>query len=455
MAVRALTTDINENRKIFLFHSPLREGKKMNVPFLNLSLQYKSIKNEISDALKEIIDTNAFAGGPAVERFEKSFSDYCQCEFAVGCGSGTDALWIALHSLGIGPRDAVITVPNTFIATAEAISLCGATPVFVDCDEYGGMDPKKLKELLDVIASSEGNFKPNTLKQYDIISDRRKIKDWRLEIGGRGLKHAESQTSSEIKLQQIRAILPVHLYGQPANMEEIMAVAKEYGLLVVEDACQAHGATYKGRRVGSIGNAGCFSFYPGKNLGAYGEAGAVVTNDAALAERMGIFRDHGQVQKYFHSMVGWNARMDGFQGAVLSVKIKHIEAWTKKRQQNAALYTELLSDIEGIETPKELEGVESVYHLYVIKTDDRDGMQQYLKKKGIDTGLHYPIPLHLQDAYLNLGYKEGDFPVAETAAKRILSLPMFPELSEVQIQYVCEKIKTFMFQHGDTESTVK
>jgi len=238
-------------------------------------------------------------------------------------------------------------------------------------------------------------------------------------------------------------------------MDEILAVAKEYGLAVVEDACQAHGAMYKGRRAGSMGAAGCFSFYPGKNLGAYGEAGATVTNNSEMAKKMRIFRDHGQSKKYHHAIVGWNARMDGFQAAVLNVKMKYIEGWTRQRQRNAALYTELLSDIEGIETPKVREGVESVFHLYVIQTDNRDGLQQYLKDNGIDTGLHYPTPLHLQEAYRYLGYKEGDFPVAENAAKRILSLPMFAELTEEQIRYVCHKIKDFQVHHRDTESTEK
>ena len=227
-------------------------------------------------------------------------------------------------------------------------------------------------------------------------------------------------------------------------MEEILAVAGEYEIPVIEDACQAHGATFKGKRAGSMGDAGCFSFYPGKNLGAYGEAGAIVTKRQELAEKMIMFRDHGQAVKYKHNMVGWNARMDGFQAAVLNVKMRYIEKWTRKRQQNAALYTEILSGIDGIETPKVLKDAESVFHLYVIKSDNRDALQNYLKDYGIDTGLHYPTPLHLQEAYRHLGYKVGDFPVAEKTAMQILSLPMFAELSEEEIQYVCNKIKNFV-----------
>ena len=365
----------------------------MNVPFLDLKQQYGTIKDEIDAALKEVIETCAFAGGPMTKAFESKFAPYCGCEFAIGCGSGTEALWLSLVGLGIGPGDEVITTPSTFIATSEAISFCGATPVFVD------------------VVESTSNMNPALL---------------------------EAAITSKTK-----AIIPVHLYGQMADMDPLMEIAAKHNLAVVEDACQAHGATYKGRRAGSMGNAGCFSFYPGKNLGAYGEAGAVVTNDGNLAKTMATFRDHGQAKKYFHTIVGWNSRMDGFQGAVLGVKMKYIEDWNRQRRKNAAFYTELLSHIEGIEPPVEIDGAESVYHLYVIQTDRRDDLQTYLKKNGIDTGLHYPVPLHLQEAYKSLGHKAGDFPVAEKAAQRILSLPMYPELREDQIRYVCEKISTF------------
>jgi dTDP-4-amino-4,6-dideoxygalactose transaminase len=365
----------------------------MKVPFLDLRKQYGAIKDEIGTALQEVIDTCAFAGGPMTKAFESLFAPYCDCEFAIGCGSGTEALWLALIASGVGPGNEVITTPSTFIATSEAISFCGATPVFVD------------------VVESTCNMDPSLV---------------------------EAAITPETK-----AIIPVHLYGQMADMDPLMEIAARHNLAVVEDACQAHGATYKGRRAGSIGNAGCFSFYPGKNLGAYGEAGAVVTGDQGLAEKMAAFRDHGQVKKYFHNIVGWNSRMDGFQGAVLGVKMKYIDAWTRQRQEKAALYSQLLAGIEGVELPALMDGAESVYHLYVIQTDRRDELQAYLKDHGIDTGLHYPIPLHLQEAYSGLGYKAGDFPVAERAAGRILSLPIYPELQEGQIRYVSEKIREF------------
>jgi dTDP-4-amino-4,6-dideoxygalactose transaminase len=280
--------------------------------------------------------------------------------------------------------------------------------VFVDVDEHTqNIDPKKLRHFFE----HKCRFNDSTNTLFNELTNR-----------------------------PIRAIIPVHLYGQPADMDPVLDVARKHNLMVVEDACQAHGAKYNGTFAGTIGDAGCFSFYPGKNLGAYGEAGAVVTDNAELAEKLKMFRDHGQAKKYHHSMVGWNARMDGFQGAVLSVKLKYLHEWNKARRKNAKTYNKLLADIAEVETPVEIDGNVPVYHLYVIQTDNRDGLQQYLTENGIGTGLHYPIPLHLQPAYAHLGYKEGDFPAAERAAKRILSLPMYPELSEKQIQYVCKKI---------------
>ena len=397
----------------------------MKVPFLNLTMQYQEIKDDVAIALQDVLDSHAFAGGPVVERFERVFALFCQAKHAVGCGSGTDALWMALVGLGLGPGDAVVTVPNTFIATAEAITMCGATPVFVDCDEFYNMDVVQLRNLFE----AEGLTKRPQGREHISVGNGQKAKRAGQSAGGP---------------ERIKAIVPVHLYGQPADMDKILTVAEEYGQAVIEDACQAHGAMYKGKKAGAIGDAGCFSFYPGKNLGAYGEAGAVVTDRLELSENMKMFRDHGQAEKYHHAMVGWNARMDGFQAAVLDVKMKYIEEWTMKRQQNAAIYTNMLSEIEGVETPKVIEGVESVFHLYVIQTDNRDALRNYLKEYGIDTGLHYPTPLHLQEAYRHLGYGQGDFPVAERAAKRILSLPMFPELIEDQIIYVCGKIKDFL-----------
>ena len=371
----------------------------MNVPFLDLKAQYNDIKIEIDERFEDIIENTGFILGKHVDEFELGFKALQESKFCIGVSSGTDALHIALQVIGIGQGDTVIVPTNTFIATAEAVSLCGATPIFVDCDEYFNID---------------------TLKLQDYLSD--------LSIKHRALP---------------KAIIPVHLYGQPANMDGITTLADEYGIKVVEDACQAHLARWQGKRAGNFGAFGAFSFYPGKNLGAFGEAGALITNDEDLYRKAKMFRQHGEIERYHHEIIGHNYRMEAFQGAVLATKLKYIEAWTRERQENAAFYSELLSDIEEIETPKQREGAESVYHLYVIQTDDRDGLQNYLMENGISTGLHYPVPLHLQKAYKHIGYKKNDFPVAEKAAKRILSLPMFPELNEKQIRYVCDKIKGF------------
>ncbi len=368
----------------------------MRVPFLDLKAQYESIRNEIAVALQQVLDNTAFAGGPFVEKFEKDFASFCKCEFAMGVSSGTTALWLALLGLGIGQGDEVITTPNTFIATAEAISFCGAKPAFVDVEE------QTYNMNLDLL---EDAITPKT-----------------------------------------KAIIPVHLYGQMVDMDRIMQIARAHGLFVVEDACQAHGAEYNGQRAGSIGDAGCFSFYPGKNLGAYGEAGAVVTNDAELAEKIRVLRDHGQARKYFHSMIGWNARMDGFQGAVLSVKLKHLPAWNDARKRNARLYDELLADADDVITPVVVDLAGHVYHVYAIRTKDRDALINYLAEKNVYCGIHYPIPIHLQNAYSFLGKGKGSFPVAEKCAEQLISLPMFPELSEEQIEYVVRETKHFIAQ---------
>jgi len=366
----------------------------VKVPFLDLKAQYASIKEEIASALQQVLNNTAFAGGPFVEQFEKDFASFCQCEFAIGVGSGTDALWMALLSLGIGPGDEVITTPNTFIATAEAISFCGAKPVFVDVDE----------------------------KTYNMNPDL-----------------LESVINSKTK-----AIIPVHLFGQMSDMHRIMEIARAHELSVIEDACQAHGAEYKGKRSGSIGDIGCFSFYPGKNLGAYGEAGAIVTNNAKLAEKMRMFRDHGQRKKYYHSIVGWNARMDGFQGAVLGVKLKHLATWNDARRKNAQLYDSLLADVDDIITPVQADYGRHVYHVYAIRTRNRDELISALAEKDIFCGIHYPVLIHLQEAYKFLGYKKGSFPVAERCADELVSLPMFAELSQEHIQKVCHEIKSFL-----------
>lgn len=366
----------------------------MKVPFLDLYAQYKLIQAEVDEEIQKVIKSCAFAGGPFVSDFEDDFSRFCQCEYTVGVGSGTDALWLALLALGVGYGDEVITVPNTFIATAEAISYCGATPVFVDVDsKTHTMNP----ELI------EKSITPKT-----------------------------------------KAIIPVHLFGQTADMDPIMEIARKHNLYVIEDACQAHGAKYNGKPAGSIGDAGCFSFYPGKNLGAFGEAGAVTTNNKELYEAAKVIRDHGQDKKYYHKVVGWNARMDGIQGAVLRVKLKNLAERNDARRRHAALYNTLLSGVDGIVTPTEADYAMHVYHIYAIQCQNRDSLLESLAAKDIACGIHYPVPVHLQDAYQFLGYKAGSQPVAEKAAAEFLSLPMFPELTEEQIHYVADEVKAQM-----------
>ena len=376
----------------------------MRVPFLDLKVQYESIRNEIDLALQQVLENTAFASGPYVKKFEQEFATFCNCQYGIGVGSGTSALWLTLLGLGIGGGDEVITVPNTFIATAEAISFCGARPIFIDVDETTyNMDP-------DLI---EAAITPRT-----------------------------------------KAIIPVHLFGQMAEIDPIMDIAKGHRLYVIEDACQAHGAKYKGRSAGSIGNAGCFSFYPGKNLGAYGEGGIVVTNDSELDHKIRILCDHGQAKKYYHSIIGWNSRMDGFQGAILSMKLKHLTTWNNKRRQNARLYSELLSEITDIILPYEADYAKHVYHVYALRTENRDALIEYLAEKDIYCGIHYPIPIHLQDAYSFLGIKKGSFPIAEKCAEEFVSLPMFPELSGEQIEYVVHAIEESLVKEAVTHAKV-
>ena len=375
----------------------------MQVPFLDLKAQYRQIENEVVPLVTEAMTQGAFIGGDHVSGFEREFAEFCESEFCVGVGSGTDALRFALMASGIGPGDEVITVPNTFIATTEAISQVGATPVFVDVDERTfTMDPQKLQDYLET----------------------------------RNTKHETRN--------QPKAIIPVHLYGQPADMDKILDIANKHNLVVIEDACQAHGAKYMDRAAGSLGKAGCFSFYPGKNLGAFGEAGAVITPDEKIANKIRMIRDHGQKEKYYHEMEGFNGRLDAIQAGVLRIKLKRLKDWNLARREKAAYYDERLKKIAGIQIPFEADFATSVYHLYVILVDNRQGLQQFLAEKGIATGLHYPLPLHMQKAYSHLGYKKADFPVAEQAAERLLSLPMFPELTRQQIDYVVESIKEFM-----------
>lgn len=363
----------------------------MKVPFLNLKAQYDSIAHEVEQSIKDVIAACAFSGGPYVEQFEEEFAAFCGCNFAVGVGSGTEALWLSLMALGVQPGDEVITAPNSFIATAEAISLCGAKPVFVDVDESSlTMNPALLEQAIT----------PRT-----------------------------------------KAIIPVHLYGQPADMDAILAIARKHGVAVLEDACQAHGAEYKGKRAGSLGDAGCFSFYPGKNLGAYGEAGCVVTKDEALAQQIRMLRDHGQSRKYHHQLVGINGRMDGIQGAVLSAKLKYLAAWNSERREHASSYHQMLGDVPGVSVLQEMRYARHVYHVYAVRATDRDRLRQVLHDAGIECGVHYPVPIHLQQAYASRGEGVGSFPVAEASAGELLSLPMFPELTKEQISYICCEIK--------------
>jgi dTDP-4-amino-4,6-dideoxygalactose transaminase len=363
----------------------------MNVPFIDLEAHHQPLREKISAAIQQVIDSNAFAGGPFVARFEEEFAAYCGSEYAIGVGSGTEALWLSLLALGIGRGDEVITVPSSFMATAEAITYCGAKPVFVDVDEHTcTLAPLALR----------GAITPRT-----------------------------------------KAIIPVHLFGQPADMDPILEVAQEHGLFVVEDACQAHGAKYKGRKVGSLGDAGCFSFYPGKNLGAFGDAGAIVTNDGALRDKLRTLRDHGQKQKYRHTMIGWNCRMDGIQAAVLGVKLTCLDAANARRRAHAIHYNRLFEDIENVRVPFEARYAHHVYHIYAIRVSDRDEVMDSIASKGIGVGIHYPVPIHLQEAYRGLGYTKGAFPVAERNAEELISLPMFPELTSAQVERVVEAVK--------------
>ena len=362
------------------------------VPFVDLKAQVAAIGDAVKAELDEVLASCAFALGPKVAAFEERFAAYCGCDHAVAVNSGTAALHLALLAAGVGPGDEVITVSHTFIATAEAVSHCGATPVFVDIDEATyTMDPALIEAAVT---------------------------------------------------ERTKAILPVHLYGQPFDVGPIAAVAERRGLALIEDACQAHGAEYQGRRVGGLGLAAGFSFYPGKNLGAYGEGGAVTTNDADVAAQCRVLRDHGSPKKYYHDVVGYNYRMTGFQGAVLGVKLGHLDAWTDSRRSRAARYDELLADA-GVVVPVEAPGRKHVYHLYVIRCADRDGLRAALDEAGIASGIHYPMPVHLQRAYGDLGYAEGSLPVTEKVASEIVSLPMFPELTDPQIDLVVDAVRAF------------
>lgn len=363
------------------------------IPFVDLSAQYKTIASEVNPAIQSVIDSCAFILGPEVKKFEEEFAGFCDVGFAVSVDSGTSAIELALRAFNVGPGDEVIAPANTFIATVLPITQLGAQPVLVD------QHPDTYTIDVDQIEAA--------------ITERTKV------------------------------IMPVHLYGQPADMDPILEIAKRHDLIVIEDAAQAHGARYKGKRVGGFGHAAAFSFYPGKNLGAYGDGGIVVTNDAQLDDKLRLLRNYGQRKKYHHEEIGFNHRLDSIQAAILRVKLQHLDAWNAARREHAADYTRLLEGF-GVHPPMIPTYSEPIWHLYVIRVQDRDGFQAFLKERNIDSGIHYPIPIHLQPAYQYLGYKKGDFPVTDGFADNIVSLPMYAELTDEMVAYVVEAIKDFL-----------
>jgi dTDP-4-amino-4,6-dideoxygalactose transaminase len=371
------------------------------VPFFNLTRQYQGIKDEILSATQRVYEKGRFILGEEVSAFEKEFSHYCGVRYGVGVGSGTDALYLALKAAGIGEGDEVVSVANSFIATALAISFAGAKPLFVDIDpKTYTMDPNSLELLL---------------KRQRAKGSRRKIK----------------------------AILPVHLYGHPADMDSIMEIANRYDLVVIEDACQAHGAKYRNKKVGSLGIMGCFSFYPTKNLGGYGDGGMVVTTYQKYDQKLRLLRCYGERKKYHHILKGHNSRLDEIQAALLRVKLKYLDQWNEERRRKAEIYTEQLSPL-GVVCPLEKKGAKHVFHLYAIQTKKRNSLQAFLKKRGIDTLIHYPIPIPFQKAYQELGYRGRDFPLTDHWSRKILSLPFFPEMKESEIEEVAQQIKIFL-----------
>lgn len=362
----------------------------MTVPFIDMQARHSQRREEFLCAIGDVMDSGAFAGGAFVDRFETDFAAYCGTRNAVGVGSGTEALWLTLISMGIGPGDEVVTVPMTFAATVEAICLTGARPVFADIDDESyTLNPAALEEVLT----------PRT-----------------------------------------KAVVPVHLFGRVAEMDPIVEIARENGLRVIEDAAQAHGAEYKGRKAGSLGDAGCFSFYPSKNLGAFGEGGAVTTDDDELAEKLRTLRNHGQISKNHHTVVGWNSRLDGIQAAVLNIKLRHLDRENGMRRTHAMRYRGNLLDVPDVVTPAMTDAGGHVHHIYAIQVRERPGLLKVFERMRIGSGVHYPVPLHLQPAYRGLGYHLGDFPVAERCATRFVSLPMFPELTPEQISFVSEAV---------------
>jgi len=371
----------------------------MKIPFLDLGAMSADVADEVSRRWKTIVDQSDFILGQEVARFEEAFAEYCGCSHAIGMASGLDALKLILRAMDIGPGDEVVTAANSFIATALAISSVGATPVLVDMDD---------RDFLIDAQALEDAITPRT-----------------------------------------KAIIPVHLYGQAADMDPIMELARKYGLKVIEDACQAHGALYKGCRCGSLGDAAAFSFYPGKNLGAFGDGGAATTNDAVLADRIRMLRNYGSLRRYYHDELGENSRLDTIQAAVLSAKLRHLDQWNAARRRVAVRYAEGLKDVVEVRLPLTSSYAEHVHHLYVVRTGQRDALMQHLQEHGIGCIIHYPIPIHLQRAYASMGWKAGDFPVAEQAANEILSLPLFPTMVDEQVDYVVDAIAGFFLEAGE------
>jgi dTDP-4-amino-4,6-dideoxygalactose transaminase len=388
------------------------------IPFVDLVTMHRELEPELTAVFKKVIETAGFIGGPEVEGFEREFAQFCDTKHSVGVNSGTDALRFALTAAGVQPGDIVLTVPHTFIATTEAISQTGARPDFIDIDgRTFNMDPEKLRQYLEkscVLDKITGRYVHKTMGK------------------------------------PVTAVVPVHLYGQMADMDAILEIAERYKLIVIEDACQAHGAEYFSKKknrwlkAGSVGRAAAFSFYPGKNLGACGEGGAVTTDDQEIARKVAMLRDHGQSKKYYHDVEGYNGRLDSLQAGLLRVKLKHLARWNEQRAQSAQRYNELLATMSGFVTlPYEPSSSRAVYHLYVVRTQNRDELQKHLNEAGVGTGIHYPIPVHLQAAYASFGWKKGDFPQSEEAAEQILSLPMFAGLTADQQKRVAETISQF------------
>ena len=362
----------------------------LTVPYFDLTAQYRDLRDEIRDAIDRVCSKAGFILGEEVERFEQAFAKYCGVKHCVGLNSGTSALHLAMLAAGIGPGDEVITTANTFIATVEAIIYTGATPVFADIDPAtANIDPEKIEQAIT---------------------------------------------------KRTRAVIPVHLYGRPANLEAITRMASDHGFLIIEDACQAHGASFQGKRVGGFGHSAAFSFYPGKNLGAYGEGGALTTNDDEVAKLARALRSHGETVRYVHKYVGYNYRMDGFQAAVLNVKLKHLDEWTSKRQAFSSLYGELLADAL-VDLPQDSPEAECVYHLFVAYVEDRDRVRAALQERGVQTAVHYPKPVHLQEGLEHLGYKEGSLPNTERACQRVMSMPLFPEMTVEQVRHAASSLR--------------